>query len=83
MSRSLKPTRPVSIRLIFEWEARMTSPASCSEMRLASRSRLKYAPSSIRRTVGLPFAEAAMACAGPAGGPAVVTIASLRTVHDG
>ena len=66
MSRSLNPTRPVSSLLIFEWDARMTLPASSSDSRLASRSRRSWAPSRIRSTVGLPEPGGAMTlCTGP------------------
>src|SRR5215471_15139475 len=77
MSRSLNPTRPVSSLLIFDWDARMTLPASSSEIRAASRSLRRYAPSRMRSTVGLPVADdAGTLGAGPVTGLTVVTIAS-------
>jgi hypothetical protein len=52
MSRSLKPTRPVSSRLIFDPEDRITLPASSRVIRRSSRNRRSRAPSSLRGTVG-------------------------------
>src|SRR5215469_12130349 len=50
----------------------MTLPASPSDMRLDSRSRRKYAPSSKRSTVGLPVADGtARLWTGPPEGPAI------------
>ena len=60
MSRSLKPTRPVSSRLILEPDALITSPASSSVIPRSSRSRRSWAPSSRRGTVGPPPAGAPM-----------------------
>jgi hypothetical protein len=39
MSRSLNPTRPVSIRLIFDRDARISYPAFSAEIPTASRRR--------------------------------------------
>ncbi len=49
-SRVLKLTRPSSIRLIFDSEARIEYPAASRVMPRASRSRRSCEPSSIRRT---------------------------------
>src|SRR5258707_14285409 len=54
MSLLLKLTRPVSSRLIFEPDARITYPASSRVICLASRRRRSWAPSRMRRAVGLP-----------------------------
>ena len=39
MSQGLNPTRPVSIRLIFDRDARISYPAFSAEIPVASRSR--------------------------------------------
>src|SRR5450756_1833170 len=51
MSRVLNPTRPVSMRLILDRDARISYPAFSAEMPAASRRRRSCAPSSMRRTV--------------------------------
>src|SRR6266545_5554667 len=51
-SRALKLTRPSSIRLILEPEARIASPAASRVMPFASRSCRSCAPTSMRSTVG-------------------------------
>src|SRR6185437_139901 len=77
MSRSLNPTRPLSSRLILEWDARMTLPASSSETRFASRKRRSWAPSRMRSAVGLSVSGGVIGLwTGSRRGPAVVTIAS-------
>ena len=45
-------TRPCSSRLIFEAEARITSPAASQVMPCASRRRRSWLPSAMRRAVG-------------------------------
>src|SRR5262252_10509825 len=52
MSRSLKLTRPSSIRLILDPEARMVYPASSRVTPLASRNLRSWEPRRIRSTVG-------------------------------
>jgi hypothetical protein len=65
-SRSLNPTRPSSIRLILDSDARISHPAASRVTPLASRSLRSCEPSRIRSTVGPPA---------PGSGP-VVTLPS-------
>ncbi len=52
MSRSLNPTRPCSMRLIFECEPRMLTAARSVVMPASSRRRRRWPPSTRRCTVG-------------------------------
>src|SRR5580658_4217008 len=82
MSRSLNPTRPVSRRLTLLCEARITFPASSSEIRLASRNRLSCAPSRILSTVGPPLPGAAIRLlTEPSSVPAVATTRPPRNAR--
>ena len=51
-SRSLKRTRPFSIRLILDREARISYAAWSGVMPAASRNRCSWIPTSMRGTVG-------------------------------
>src|SRR4051812_35101043 len=69
-SRVLKLTRPSSIRLILDSEARIEYPAASRVIPRASRSRLSCDPSSMRRTTdpgspALTFASLPNICQGP------------------
>ncbi len=64
-SRSLKPTRPCSTRLILDREARISYPAWSGVRPAASRRRRSWIPSSIRRTVGPPRGCPPLICPGP------------------
>src|ERR1035441_5359943 len=71
MSRSLKLTRPCSMRLILERDARMAYPARSGAMPAASRKRRSCAPSIMRRTVA------------PARGPPKQRRRRTQVLHSG